>query len=83
MAYRKVFPGSDFKRSHLDAALANPEQIYRHGPNDVIRDRRINNSKRLQILEAWEKLIQDGTLASGNDTLRQIAEVKRQIRQSP
>ena len=46
-----------------DAKL-DPDRYYRN-PYDVIRDRRLNNKERLDILMAWELAIERG-LASFN-----------------
>jgi hypothetical protein len=36
----------------VEEAKQNPTRIY-HRPNDVLRDRRLNDAARLQILDAW------------------------------
>jgi hypothetical protein len=43
------------KNSKLVAeAKLNPTRIY-HRPHDVLRDRRLNDIDRLEILDAWER----------------------------
>jgi hypothetical protein len=36
----------------VEEAKQNPTRIY-HRPHDVLRDRRLNDAARLQILDAW------------------------------
>lgn len=37
-----------------------PQRFYRT-PADVVRDRRFDDAERLEILEAWHRLIETGT----------------------
>jgi hypothetical protein len=36
----------------VEEAKQNPTRIY-HRPHDVLRDRRLNDAARLEILDAW------------------------------
>jgi len=42
------------KAKFLQDAKLDPSRYYRH-PSDVMRDRRLTNEDRLQILAAWER----------------------------
>ncbi|MCX7281433.1 MAG: hypothetical protein NTX21_07750 [Alphaproteobacteria bacterium] len=42
------------KKRLLDDIRQNPARIYRT-PSDVLRDRRFDDSERLQILQAWRE----------------------------
>jgi hypothetical protein len=42
------------KKKLLDDILKNPARIYRL-PGDVLRDRRVNDAERLEILRAWRE----------------------------
>jgi len=67
-----------------DAKL-DPDRYYRN-PYDVIRDRRLNNKERLDILMAWELAIERG-LASFNgevgvdERLDQLRRLRAELKQ--
>src|SRR5690348_4794236 len=42
----------------VEEAKLNPARIY-HRPHDVLRDRRLDDSARLQILRAWERSLRN------------------------
>ena len=48
------------REKFLEDAKADPARIYRT-PNDVLRDRRLTDGDRREILAAWERKIADDT----------------------
>jgi len=62
------------KKRLLDDIRQNPARIYRT-PSDVLRDRRFDDSERLQILQAWREKA-DG--AAGESTAM-IAELENRL----
>jgi len=44
----------------VEEAKLNPARIY-HRPNDVLRDRRLDDAARLQILGAWESSLRESS----------------------
>jgi hypothetical protein len=42
------------KKKFLEDVKLNPSRFYRI-PGDVIRDRRLSDEERLEVLEAWER----------------------------
>jgi hypothetical protein len=61
----------------VEEAKQNPGRIY-HRPHDVLRDRRLDDAARLEILSAWEDSLcgsegvtsQDGAAAAQLEQLR-------------
>ena len=47
------------REKFLEDAKAQPARFYRT-PNDVLRDRRLSDSDRREVLRAWEKKMQEG-----------------------
>ena len=52
------------KKKLLDDMLANPPRFYR-SPGDVLRDRRLGDPDRLEILRAWRDGGADGAQQAG------------------
>jgi hypothetical protein len=61
------------REKFLEDAKADPARIYRT-PNDVLRDRRLTDGDRREILAAWEKRI---AIAEGDGEQELIALVQR------
>jgi hypothetical protein len=64
------------REKFLEDAKADPARIYR-SPNDVLRDRRLADADRREILVAWEKKIVDET----GDESELIALVQRALQE--
>jgi len=60
-----------------DAKL-DPGRYYRN-PSDIIRDRRLNNKERLEIVLAWERDIRESTAAldAANGAEEKLDQLKR------
>jgi hypothetical protein len=54
----------------VEEAKLNPARIY-HRPHDVLRDRRLKDPERLEILAAWES----GLRTSGGSEAERIEEI--------
>lgn len=65
------------RKKLLQDILQNPARIYRL-PADVLRDRRINEEDRLQILRAWRE--QGAEARVEEDIAALIAELEERIR---
>ena len=63
------------KAKFLQDAKLDPARFYRH-PSDVLRDRRLTDEDRREILAAWERAAQ----ASPDDDVEQIERL-RQLRE--
>jgi hypothetical protein len=50
----------------VEEAKLNPGRIY-HRPHDVLRDRRLDDATRLQILGAWELSLRRNDPTAEND----------------
>ena len=48
----------------VEEAKLNPARIY-HRPHDVLRDRRLDDAARLQILKAWEASLRESSPEAG------------------
>jgi hypothetical protein len=48
------------REKFLEDAKADPARFYR-SPNDVLRDRRLTDGDRREILSAWERVIREDT----------------------
>jgi len=46
------------REKFLNDAKQDPSRFYRN-PADIIRDRRLSNDDRLEILDAWARAIED------------------------
>ena len=69
----------------LEEIKLNPARYYR-APSDVIRDRRFNDSERLEILEAWERdaralsVADDESMTGGEPSrLRTVVEARMEL----
>ncbi len=60
------------KKRLFDDIRQNPARIYRT-PGDVLRDRRFDDSERLQILQAWR------ANAGGDEITAMIAELENRL----
>jgi len=60
------------KKRLFDDIRQNPARIYRT-PGDVLRDRRFDDSERLQILQAWRET------AGGDEITVMIAELESRL----
>ena len=47
------------REKFLQDAKREPSRFYRN-PSDIIRDRRLSNEDRLEILDAWARAVDDG-----------------------
>jgi hypothetical protein len=48
----------------VEEAKLSPGRIY-HRPHDVLRDRRLDDAGRLEVLTAWERVLCTGADRSG------------------
>ena len=60
------------KKRLFDDIRQNPARIYR-APSDVLRDRRFDDSERLEILRAW------AVAAPGGEITAMIAELENRL----
>jgi len=63
------------KKKLLEDIKAQPSRFYRV-PGDVVRDRRFDDSERLEILEAWSK---DAGEARGDEIRAVIADLEQRL----
>ena len=70
------------KAKFVQDAKLDPSRYYRN-PSDVIRDRRLTNQDRLEILAAWERVTrereQNGDFDSLNEGLQQLRRVREEL----
>ena len=68
-----------------DAKL-DPARYYRN-PSDVIRDRRLTNKDRLEILAAWERDArarrEPNSVDAGDDELQRLRRVREELENTP
>jgi len=66
----------------LQDAKNDPARYYRN-PSDVIRDRRLTNTDRLEILAAWERDARERqdteNFATDADELQQLRRVREEL----
>ena len=66
----------------LQDAKNDPARYYRN-PSDVIRDRRLTNADRLEILAAWERDARERqdteNFATDADELQQLRRVREEL----
>ena len=62
------------REKFLHDAKLDPSRYYRN-PADVVRDRRLSNEDRLQILDAWAREIDD----DGEMMRQEIQRVREQV----
>jgi hypothetical protein len=63
----------------VEEAKLSPGRIYQR-PHDVLRDRRLDDAGRLEVLTAWERALR--TAASRNgvaDALVELENVRREV----
>jgi hypothetical protein len=65
----------------VEEAKLNPGRIY-HRPHDVLRDRRLDDAARLEILRAWEEDIRTDEPAGQNgDAIVRFEDVEIVLRE--
>jgi hypothetical protein len=74
------------KTKFIQDAKLYPSRYYRN-PSDVVRDRRLTNADRLEILAAWERgekerQDRDESPESGLDPLQQLRLVREELLRS-
>jgi hypothetical protein len=74
------------KTKFIQDAKLYPSRYYRN-PSDVVRDRRLTNADRLEILAAWERdareqLERENSSGSGSDPLRQLRLVREELQRA-
>ena len=73
------------KAKFVQDAKLDPSRYYRN-PSDVVRDRRLTNQDRLEILAAWERVArereQNGDFESTNEGLEQLRRVREELERS-
>ena len=72
------------KAKFIQDAKLSPARYYRN-PCDVVRDRRLTNADRLEILVAWERDAreqQDLEEASEGDPLEELRRVREEVERS-
>lgn len=71
------------KAKFVQDAKLDPARYYRN-PSDVVRDRRLTNQDRLEILTAWEREARerqqnDDVAANGDEELQQLRRVREEL----
>ena len=70
------------KAKFVQDAKLDPSRYYRN-PADVVRDRRLTNQDRLDILAAWERIErereQNGDFESSSEALQQLRHVREEL----
>jgi hypothetical protein len=70
------------KAKFVQDAKLDPSRYYRN-PSDVVRDRRLTNQDRLEILAAWERVTrereQNGDFESDSEGLQQLRRVREEL----
>jgi hypothetical protein len=74
------------KATFIQDAKLSPSRYYRN-PSDVVRDRRLTNADRLEILAAWERDAreqqdQEEYQGSDSDALQQLRRVRKEVERS-
>src|SRR5205807_5683477 len=72
------------KAKFIQDAKLSPARYYRN-PSDVVRDRRLTNADRLEILAAWERDAreqQDLEEVSEGDPLEELRRVREEVERS-
>lgn len=62
----------------VEEAKTDPSRIYSK-PHDVLRDRRLNDIERLEILTSWEHETRAYTNDGAADQLRLVVEARMEI----
>ncbi len=70
------------KAKFLQDAKLDPARFYRN-PADVMRDRRLTDEDRRQIIDAWERNAksqdQDGAVAGTEEQLNRLRELRERL----
>jgi hypothetical protein len=74
------------KTKFIQDAKIDPSRYYRN-PSDVVRDRRLTNADRLEILAAWERDARERQdpeelPENGSDPLRQLRLIREELQRS-
>jgi hypothetical protein len=74
------------KAKFIQDAKLYPSRYYRN-PSDVVRDRRLTNADRLEILAAWERDAREhqdceDSPGSGSEPLRQLRVVREELQRA-
>jgi hypothetical protein len=74
------------KAKFIQDAKLHPSRYYRN-PSDVVRDRRLTNADRLEILAAWERDVREQRdrkepPGSGPDALRELHLAREELQRS-
>jgi len=74
------------KAKFIQDAKLSPSRYYRN-PSDVVRDRRLNNADRLEILAAWERDAREQQdleefPAGDSDPLQELRRVREEVERS-
>ena len=74
------------KAKFIQDAKLYPSRYYRN-PSDVVRDRRLTNADRLEILAAWERDAKEqqeseDSPGSGSEPLGQLRVVQEELRRA-
>jgi hypothetical protein len=66
----------------VEEAKQNPTRIY-HRPHDVLRDRRLDDAARLEILDAWSERLRSSQASQngGAAELEQLRAVRLEVEQ--
>jgi hypothetical protein len=74
------------KAKFVQDAKLDPVRYYRN-PSDVIRDRRLTNKDRLEILAAWERDVRArqgaDSAAADNDEIQRLRRVREELEGTP
>jgi hypothetical protein len=75
------------KAKFVQDAKLDPARYYRN-PSDVIRDRRLTNKDRLEILAAWEREARERREredfpSAGDDQLQRLQRVREELERKP
>jgi hypothetical protein len=62
----------------VEEAKSNPRRIY-HRPHDILRDRRLNDTDRLEILSAWERDESGAAEEANTDWLEEIRRARGEV----
>ena len=74
------------KAKFIQDAKLYPSRYYRN-PSDVVRDRRLTNADRLEVLAAWERdarkqLDREETAQGESDPLQQLRRAREELQRS-
>jgi hypothetical protein len=63
----------------VEEAKLSPGRIY-HRPQDVLRDRRLDDAGRLEVFTAWEQALRTGASRNGMaDELIELENARREV----